>query len=220
MFELKGWSRGELWWLVIATAIVCWGSYNGPILEFAAAITNVYCVILVAKGRISNYYWGMAGVILYGYLAYAAGLYGNAGLNTFYAGMQIYGWMQWRKNTNGDALDVKVRTVPGWMMCILGSVVILACTGLSLVFKYYTDNPQPLLDAMTTVWSVMAMWLMVKRYSEQWLFWIAVNIASIIMWAIPAMQGGGGLALVAMYSVFLLNSLYGAYKWFIVEFNK
>lgn len=213
-------SPSEVIWLIIATFVVGLGSYGSPPLEFVAALTNVYCVILVAKGRISNYYWGLAGVLLYGFVAYKAGLYGNAGLNAFYAFMQFYGWWEWRKNKPDDQADVPVRRLSLLTMLQLGSLLFAASTILGVVFQRYTDNPQPQLDALTTVLSIVAMFLMVKRYSEQWLLWIAVNILSIVMWGIPALKDGGGYAFVAMFGVFLINSLLGAYKWYIVKTNK
>ena len=64
------------------------------------------------------------------------------------------------------------------------------------------------------------MGLMVKQYSEQWLLWILVDIASIYMWVIPALDQPGSWSMVAMWTVITGNALYGAYMWFIVKINK
>ena len=62
------------------------------------------------------------------------------------------------------------------------------------------------LDGLTTIITVAAQILMILRYREQWLLWIALNILSIFLWAeTPAMY--------LMYSAYLLNSLYGYYNW-------
>ena len=54
---------------------------------------------------------------------------------------------------------------------------------------------------------------MVKQYLEQWYLWIIVNIVSIIMWIISLSQGFGDFATLLMWILYLLNSLYGLYKW-------
>jgi nicotinamide mononucleotide transporter len=69
-------------------------------------------------------------------------------------------------------------------------------------------NPLPFVDAFTTFGSLFAMYLMVKRYKEQWILWIIINALSIIMWLKI-----GDMVMVVMWSAYLVNSVYGLYKW-------
>lgn len=218
----KGWARGEIIWLATALGIVGYSSYGGSWLDFATAMTNVICVILVAKGRVSNYYWGLAGVLLYGYMAYAAGLYGNMGLNLlYYAPMQFIGYYQWRKQTSvTDETDVAVRRLSLFEASMISGIILSSTAVLTVVFSNFTDNTNPLMDSFTTVASMVAMYLMVRRYSEQWIIWIIINIVSIYMWYSVASETGEGYGLVGMWTVLLLNAMFGAYKWFIVQRNK
>ncbi len=63
-----------------------------------AGIAGVICVVLVAKGSIWNYLFGVVNVSLYAYISYKAAIYGDAGLNAlYYLPMQFIGWWQWRK---------------------------------------------------------------------------------------------------------------------------
>lgn len=63
-----------------------------------AGIAGVLCVVLVAKGSIWNYAFGLVNVSLYAYISYKSSLYGDAGLNAlYYLPMQFIGWWQWRK---------------------------------------------------------------------------------------------------------------------------
>ena len=71
-----------------------------------------------------------------------------------------------------------------------------------------------LLDASTTVLSIVAMILMAARLKEQWYLWIVVNIISIYMWVQAFVLGNpDGIATLLMWSVFLLNAVYGLIKW-------
>ena len=221
--DFKGWSWGELSYLVLALAVVCVGSYTGSPLEFAAALTNVLCVLLVAKGRISNYYWGLAGVILYAIVAYKAQLYANMGLNIFYAPLQFWGVYEWhkaRKASDLSGVDVPVRTLT-YVKFLRMLVAVVAGTGLvSWYLAAYTQDPSPVLDAFTMVASLVAMYLMIKQYSEQWILWNLVNAVTIYLWVSTTATVTGSWTMVAMWSVFQINSLYGAYKWYIVKRGK
>lgn len=265
--HLRGWSNKEIIWQWVAVTIVAIGSLHASPLEIAAAITNVFCVILVAKGRVSNYYWGLVGVICYAIVAYQQQFYGNMMLNIIYVGFQFWGIYEWRKSlqkadpvlqfisgkhrgigsnpaldpvaaetfSNNKILDNEVDIqmtvrkttpvdVPVKQLSLLGlGAVFLAVvfgTLIAALILTFIDDPAPYLDGFTLVASLIAMTLMVKRYSEQWLLWNAVNIASIYMWVVPALYKPGAWAMVAMWSVFLLNSLYGTYKWYLIKENK
>lgn len=219
MVFFKGWKSTELLWAAFGIAIISWAGLGGDPLEYAAGITNFLCVILVAKGRVSNYYWGLAGVLIYGYVSWLAGFYGNMALNLlYYAPMQFVGWWNWRKNQTAADVTVRYLSVKGQWGVGIGATVLVFC--LYGYFGMATDNTSPFLDSFTTVLSAVAMVLMVTRYAEQWILWVLVNIASIVMWAIPAMSTSSGSAIVAMWFVFLINSLYGFYKWYYVRVNK
>ena len=67
---------------------------------------------------------------------------------------------------------------------------------------------------MAVVLSVIAQFLMVKRYAERWVLWIVVNGLSIVLWAITLLQSGGNdWSMLVMWTAFLVNSIYGYVNW-------
>jgi nicotinamide mononucleotide transporter len=90
----------------------------------------------------------------------------------YYAPMQLIGWYLWRKN-QGDTVDVPVKRLTGTQGKQGTLLMIVAIVGLAWYFAHKTDNPSPFADSFTTISSLLAMYLMVKRYSEQWVLWIA-----------------------------------------------
>lgn len=55
---------------------------------------------------------------------------------------------------------------------------------------------------------------MLKRFAEQWLLWISVNVLSIILWAGALItQGGNDFSMLVMWTAFLVNSIYGYINW-------
>lgn len=177
-------------------------------LSSLAGITGVVCVVLVAKGKISNYIWGIVNILAYAAIAMQARYFGEVMLNMlYYLPMQFIGIYFWKNkiNTETNEVESKVMTL---QQIIIGTIGILATVYLYNLLLIWLGGNQPLLDSMSTVMSVIAMILMVFRYAEQWLIWIFVNIVSIILWLI-----NGDMIMVAMWSIYLINACYGWLKW-------
>lgn len=178
-----------------------------------AGVSGVLCVTFVAKGKISNYFFGLIQVVLYLYLSWQAVLYGEVLLNLFYFVAQFTGFYAWHKNLQTDTTDeseAKVVKAKGlspamWLVTIASTVV--AWYGFGLFLQAFGSN-QPFIDSITTSLSVVAQILMIYRYKEQWLFWILVNITSIWLWYAVSSP-----AMIAMYVGFLINSIYGWLNW-------
>lgn len=210
----KDWTKLDWAWLIIANSVILglslyWGDGLIPIIS---ALTGVTCVIFVSKQMIANYYVGAINVALYAFLSYQSRLYGDAMLNAFYYfPMQFIGIYMWKKNKSNSG-QVESKSLTNKQRFILVLISFVAILAYSLVLKQLGGNI-PLIDATSTVLSVIAMLLMVKQYLEQWYLWVIVNTVSIIMWAVSLSQGSGDYATLLMWIIYLLNSLYGLYNW-------
>ncbi len=186
------------------------------VLSAIATVSGVLCVVLVAKGHISNYLFGLIQVSLYTYLSWGVGYWGEVALNgLYYVPMQFIGFFMWRKRTReGSRTRVTAKNLSGTQRLVLTVVCTFLILGGGLVLKHYGD-PAPYLDSTTTFLSVVAMFLMVKTYAEQWYLWITVNVATIIMWSMAFVreQDAGHLIIASMWCVYLLNSIHGLFEW-------
>lgn len=187
-----------------------------------AGITGLLCVVLVAKRSMSNYIFGIINVSLYAYISYKSAIYGDALLNAlYYLPMQFIGWYAWigRKggvNSQGQSDDSLVKTRA--MTPLQRVMLFVFCLAFTLIAGYlldkYTLDGQPYKDSFTTVLSVIAMFLMVRAYLEQWVLWVVVNGVSVIMWCILWLKGGEHAALmVIMWIFYLANSINGLRVW-------
>lgn len=215
---LKGWTWFEKTWLSIFTLIniylfFAWGD---SLLGLVSSLTGMICVILVAKGKMSNYYFGMIQASTYAYIAFTYGLYGEAMLNgLFYFPVQFIGLYMWSrhktKGVKGEDIKVKRLSVKGWMYT---GVAVIVATVVYALFLELLGGRSVGIDSATNVLSITAQILMLKRFAEQWLIWISVNILSIIMWAMAlSATGGNDYTILVMWIAFLFNSAYGYYNW-------
>ena len=197
-------------------------SGNVDVVGSVAGIAGVLCVVLVAKGSIWNYLFGIINVSMYAYISYKADLYGDAALNAlYYVPMQFVGWWQWRKRgaamsqaEAGDrGVQVKARRFTWEQRLMLGLGCAAAVIVGGYILKYFGD-PQPFKDSVTTVLIIVAQALMALAFMEQWALWIVTNIISVIMWCICVARGDAHAGvMVIMWVFYLLNSLNGLRVW-------
>lgn len=178
------------------------------VIDSIAAISGIFCVVLCAKGRKSQYIWGLLNIIGYIIIAFINKYYGEVMLNAiYYLPSQFIGYYLWNKHQNKETNDVE-----GKKLNLKSSVILLIGCALSIIgYKNILDllgGSSTLLDSMSTVISVIANSLMLLRYREQWLLWIIVDIVTVIMWLLM-----GDFIMVTMWAVYLINAFYGYYNW-------
>lgn len=177
-----------------------------------AGIAGVLCVVLVAKGSIWNYLFGLVNVSLYAYVSFKATAYGDAALNAlYYLPMQFIGYFAWKKRV--DDAQVRARRLSMKQRILVASGCVVLTVALGMLLQYFGDG-QPFKDSTTTVLSIVAQALMAMAFMEQWVLWILTNVISVVMWIIFVAQGKPHAALmVIMWSFYLLNSINGLRVW-------
>jgi nicotinamide mononucleotide transporter len=211
------WNLWEIIWLfsftvIILTLSILWkDTWYGTV----ASLTGIWCVVLTAKGKISNYYFGIVNVILYAVVAYQSKFYGEVMLNILYfLPMTVWSIFLWKKHKVSEDRpdDVKVITLK-WkerILWFIGSVLaVLGYTYLLYVLK----GNLPWVDSITTIASVVAMIILARRAIEQWILWIFVDILTVIMWVIAIKQGAGDITILIMWIAYLINAIYGYINW-------
>lgn len=187
-----------------------------------ASVSGVLCVVLVAKGSIWNYLFGLVNVSLYAFISYKAALYGDAALNAlYYVPMQFIGFWQWRRRgaamsetEAGDkGVQVRARRFSWAQRVILAVGCAAAVVAGGFILKHFGD-PQPFKDSTTTVLSIVAQALMALAFMEQWALWIITNIVSVVMWSICVARGEAHAGvMVIMWVFYLMNSINGLRVW-------
>ena len=204
------------WFLIagiIATSVVySILSKEIDVIGTVTAVTGVLCVVLVAKGSIWNYLFGLVNVSLYAYVSFKASAYGDAALNAlYYLPMQLIGYFAWKSRVSGEL--VKARRLDSRQRIWVASACIAMTVALGFILKACGDG-QPFKDSATTVFSIVAQAMMAMAFMEQWVLWILTNVISVVMWCAFAVQGVPHAAvMVIMWTFYLLNSVNGLRVW-------
>jgi len=212
---MKDWKIYEIIWLALfsAVAVFLTVTSNGSVFDFSVFLSGVLCVVLAAKGNIWTYAFGIYNTFSYAWLSYANGLFGEMGLNLFFfAPMTVIGYFMWKKHMSGHIVEMKKLRRATVLTIFAGSLASIAVMGWLLSF-IPTQNT-PYIDATTNVLSIVATFLMIMRFKEQWIMYMTLNVFTILMWSIRLANGSSeGMMMVVMWSAYLVNSIYGYHVW-------
>ena len=184
------------------------------ILEFFGVLTGI--VYLCLEYRASIYLW-IAGIIMpaiYIFVYYDAGLYADFGINIYYLVIAIYGWMAWKtgfrlfgksKKSNGE-LHISRMPVKTWFVIV--PVYITTQLFIAWLLICYTDSTVAWADSFTTALSIVGMWMLARKYIEQWWVWCIVDIASSALYIYKELHFTA-----ILYAVYAIIAIFGYFKW-------
>lgn len=213
----KGWTIFEKTWITIFTVInlYLFFAWKDSVIGLITSLSGMLCVVLVAKGKIFNYYPGIINVVLYAYLSYNQSFYGEVALNLLYfLPMQFIGLYLWKKHLSAqtESSDVHVNRLSKKALLVWACATLLSTVLLGYILDRI-GGAQPYVDSITTILQIVAQIFMIKRLVEQWITWIFVNIFSIILWFAAFMSTGNDVTILIMWIAYLVNSLYGYFNW-------
>lgn len=225
-------------WFLICGVLVCSITYavltagdNGfDWLGTVSAVTGLFCVVLCAHGNIVNYFFGLVNVLTYAWISYKSNLLGDCALNLlYYTPMQFIGWAVWsRRKDKDDASKVYARAMNAKSRIVLGavSIAVVALTGFllsllkgqavegSFIREWHLYSEFPYKDALTTMFAIIAQYLLARAFMEQWFFWIVMDVVSLAIWASFLAKGTPHAGLmVIMYVFYTANAVNGARIW-------
>ena len=153
---------------------------------------------------------------IYLYIFYVAGLYADFAINIYYLLIAIYGWMAWkygfklfsskREKVGEEMLQISHLPKKLWVRLI--AVYVLLQLLITWVLITYTNSDVPWLDSFTTSVSILAMWLLARKYLEQWLVWIVVDVVSAGLYLYKDLYYTS-----VLYAVYAIIAIFGYYKW-------
>lgn len=176
-------------------------------LEPFAVVLGLANIVLLVRRSIWNFPFGIAMVGFYAVIFFEARLYAEAGLQVFFAVVQIYGWALWAKAGGArHAVPVGWLAWPARLAWLAAIAMITAMLGTLL--SRFTDAALPYPDAAIAAASIAAQFLLSFRRIENWVLWIAIDIGAIGLYIARDLHLTAGL-----YGVFLVLSGLGLREW-------
>lgn len=176
------------------------------IWEWLAVASSLLYVILITYKVLAAWIFAALSSVLYIYLCYSNRLYLESILQVFYFGMAIYGWFMW--TSDDDTKDVTVIQWPLkyhlYNILISGALMLL----FGYIFDQYSNQANPYLDAFTTIFSLMATFMVAKKVLENWIYWIIIDAFSVYLFA------SRGLYMTSvLFILYTLIAIFGYFSW-------
>ncbi len=159
-------------------------------IETVGAILTILCVWLNTKANIWGWFVGILSTICYIYVAYSTQLWGFCLLNIFFLAISVYGLWNWKYGTENKIQTNEIQTSEIQILPITHTpattfiILIGFGTILSGVFSYIliqTGSSSPYFDAIIFAFSIIAQGLLANKKIENWLFWIVINLLTVVM---------------------------------------
>ncbi|WP_449758208.1 nicotinamide riboside transporter PnuC [Erwinia persicina] len=208
------------------------GGYDLSWIEAIGTLAGLLCIWLASLEKIVNYAFGLINVTLFAVIFFQIQLYASLLLQLFFFVANIYGWYAWSRQTSDNQQALKIRWMPlpkllGWGAAIVvaialmtryidpvfafltqAAVSLMQGMGLNVVMPQLQPDAFPFWDSCMMVLSIVAMILMTRKYVENWLLWVVINVISVMIFA---RQGVYAMAL--EYALLTLIALNGSWLW-------
>ncbi|UZR93581.1 nicotinamide riboside transporter PnuC [Chondrinema litorale] len=176
-------------------------------IEAISAVFGIVCVYLNAKENIWGWPIGIINVAMAIYIFLQQRLYGDMGLHVIYVILGFYGWYNWLYGGKEHS-ELKVTWSSSSNLMLMLVIGVVGTVGLGYFLSNYTDADLPFWDSFTTVFSLIAQYQLTKKYLENWIVWIIVDLICVFLYFYK------GIYIYSfLYVVYLALATMGFFNW-------
>ena len=189
-------------------------------IEIFGAITGIIYVFLEIRKSIWLWPVGIVTSMIYVSVFFTSKFYADMSLQVYYIVISFYGFYLWRFGTGTrkkrealvpSAERIKppdVSRTPLSIVRWLGGIYIVLHAAMWYILANFTDSPVAFWDSFTTALSVIATWMLARKYIEHWLLWVVVNIVSMILYIYKGLY-----PTTILFLVYTVMALVGYREW-------
>lgn len=178
-------------------------------IELLGAILGILYIFFSIRQNILTWPTGLFTSILYVIVFYQARLYADMGLQVYYVIISLYGWYFWlrgKKPSQKNQIPVRVATKKLRFVLVLSSVLLYVV--ILYILLNFTDSDVPYMDSLTTALSIVATWMLAKKYIGHWLIWIFVDAFSAGLYVYKGLW-----PTVILFIIYTAMALLGYKEW-------
>lgn len=182
------------------------------LLDFLALIVGLIYIFLEYRAHILVWLAGIVMPAIDLWLYWERGLYGDFGLALYYLLAGLYGFLAWRYWSGGNDTHAPrpithfPLTFKSVARCVAAFLLIWAAVWAFL--NYWTDSTVPITDSLTNALSIIGLWMLSRKYVEQWLVWIVADAIYVWLYAYKGLPFKATL-----YSLYIIIAFFGIRKW-------
>lgn len=184
---------------------------TATLIEYIGVAIGLAYLFLEYKASFWLWPMGILMSLFYIVIFYQSKFYADAGIYAYYLGANIYGLIEWRRNsqkTSEISIEMPITHTPKSKILPLTLIGIAIWAVLWLLLSHLTDSPVPIGDSFTTALSVVAMYLLAKKHIEHWWLWVVVNLVSTALYAWKGLYPMAGF-----FAFYTLIAALGYVRW-------
>ena len=183
---------------------------NENFIEVLGVVTSLIYLYFSVRQIIWLWPFGILSSALFIWIFLSSKFYADMGLQVYYLGISIYGWIYWlRGGRRGSGVErlpvVRISSNQIWLLTVIGIALFI---GIVAILKFLTDSDVPWGDGFTTAASIVATWMLARKILEHWLVWILVDFVAAALYFYKGLFPSSGL-----YVIFAVIAVLGYYQW-------
>lgn len=176
-------------------------------LQIVGTTLGLLYLWLEYKANIWVWVIGAIMPLVHGLLYLDKGIYADAAMQLYYVLAGVYGLCVWKRKSKQKGDDAIVHT-PWDMVWPIMVIYIFINVTIYIFLVEFTDSQVPLFDSISTALSIVAMWMLSRKYVEQWLVWLVVDMISVGLYIYKGIPLTGGL-----YAIYCVLAVVGYMRW-------
>ena len=186
---------------------------NDFLLALDITATIVGLVYIWLEYRASIYLW-IAGIIMPAidiFLYYEAGLYADFGMAIYYTLAALYGYAVWKwGKKRGAAADeqLPITRFPRRKVLPVALLFAVAWAAIYEILIHFTNSDVPITDSFANALSFVGLWALARKYLEQWMVWIVVDVVLSALYIYKGIPFKASL-----YALYVVIAVAGYFKW-------
>lgn len=179
-------------------------------LDITTTVLGLAYILLEYKASMWLWLVGFVMEVLDIVLYYQSGLYADCGMEFYYLFMTVYGVWAWKfgkKRNQKDGEDLPVTHFKKRLI-LPRTVATLAIWAILWYWLIQVGSTVPVADAFTTALSFVGIWALARKYLEQWIVWIVVDIVSSALYFYKGLPFKASL-----YALYVIIAVLGYIKW-------
>ncbi len=170
-------------------------------LEILATLFGFLYIILIVQKKPIGWFFGFLSSLIYVDVCFTNQLYIQTGLQAIYALVGVFGFFRWKMK------GALIKTISNKNRLIILVSGLVASMILGYLFSK-SNQVLPYLDAVISVFGIIATYLTTDKRVENWIIWMAINVLSIYLFAYQALYFS-----VALFSAYCILSFWGYLNW-------
>lgn len=208
------------------------GGYDLSWIEAVGTIAGLLCIGLASLEKISNYFFGLINVTLFWHYFLSDSAVCQPAITGVFLCREylrlvcVVATNQSERGGVENSLVTIAKALSWLAVCVVSiglmtvfinpvfafltrvAVMIMQALGLQVVMPELQPDAFPFWDSCMMVLSIVAMILMTRKYVENWLLWVIINVISVVIFALQ-----GVYAMSLEYIILTFIALNGSRMW-------